>query len=172
MTGEMMLRYAEYYGNDVQRINHAMKVYAFAKSIAELEGLTGDVLLTVEAAAVLHDIGIKESERKYNSAAGPYQEKEGPPVARQVLEAMGMEEGLIGRVCALVGSHHSYDRVDGIDFQILVEADFLVNIHEGGMDFQQIASIGRKYFRTKSGISYLKIMYGYSGEENAAYLER
>jgi HD superfamily phosphohydrolase YqeK len=55
----------EYFGNDVKRINHALKVHGFAKNIARMEGLKGEVMLVLEVAAVLHDIGIKESERKY-----------------------------------------------------------------------------------------------------------
>ena len=36
----------------------------------------------VLSAAYLHDIGIKEAERKYQSSAAPYQEQEGPAIAR------------------------------------------------------------------------------------------
>mgnify|MGYP000340972515 FL=1 len=32
------------------------------------------------------------------------------------------------RVAYLIGHHHTYDKIEGMDYQILVEADFLVNI--------------------------------------------
>ena len=35
---------------------------------------------------------------------------------------------MIRRVEYLVGHHHTYKDIDGLDYQILVEADFLVNI--------------------------------------------
>lgn len=91
-------------------------------------GSEGFSLRALELAALLHDIGIHEAERKYGSAAGQYQELEGPPIAQKILEQLGAEPELAQRVCYLVGHHHSYTLVDGPDFQALVEADFIVNI--------------------------------------------
>lgn len=39
----------------------------------------------------------------------------------------------IDRICYLVGHHHTYVNVDGIDYRILLEADFLVNAYEDEM---------------------------------------
>ena len=66
---------------------------------------------------------------------------------------------IINRVCFLIGHHHSYSQIDGIDYQILVEADFLVNIYEDNMNESQIKSIRNKIFKTKSGISIIDSMY-------------
>ena len=41
MASSMMKKMIAYFGADVKRINHALKVYALAKSMGELEGLTG-----------------------------------------------------------------------------------------------------------------------------------
>lgn len=149
-----------YFDGDVKRINHALKVYSFAKSLGELENIGTEKLEILEAAAILHDIGIKESERKYSSASGRYQEMEGPPVARGILQEIGADGRFIDRVCFLVGSHHTYSKIDDVDFQILVEADFLVNIYEDGMKKEEVESIKKKYFKTVSGESYLESMYG------------
>ncbi len=149
----------EYFGNDVRRINHALKVHGFAKNIARMEGLKGEDMLVLEVAAVLHDIGIKESERKYGSSAGNYQEMEGPKVALELLEGFDLPKGFRDRVAYLIGNHHSYDKIDGIDFQILVEADFLVNIFEDSMWESQVESIKKKYFFTKTGTDYLCMLY-------------
>jgi HD superfamily phosphodiesterase len=136
-----------------------LKVYSFARNIAIQEGIEGDLLNIIEASSILHDIGIKESMKKYNSAAGNYQEMEGPPIARQWLEEFKLDNSFIDRVCYLIGHHHSYSYIDNIDFQILVEADFLVNIYENNMGKNEIAKIKEKYFKTKAGAAILESMY-------------
>lgn len=148
-----------YFGNDVRRINHALKVYGFATMLSNLEGTSEREHQILEYAAILHDIGIKEAERKYHSASGSYQEIEGPPVAKQILEKYKIGSDIIDRVCFLIGKHHTYKAIDGLDFQILVEADFLVNIYEDSMDKPTIESIKKKIFKTSNGIRILEDMY-------------
>ena len=148
-----------YFDGDVNLINHTLKVYGFARSIGELENITDEKLQILEVAAILHDIGIPESIRKYSSAAGNYQEIEGPPIARDILQDLSLSKDFLDRVCYLVGHHHTYNKIDDIDFQILVEADFLVNIYENDMEKKQIETIKQKYFKTNTGISYLDNMY-------------
>jgi CRISPR/Cas system-associated endonuclease Cas3-HD len=160
MVLEVLLKMITYFGNDIRRINHALKVYGFAKTISENEKISDEKLMTVEFAAILHDIGIKEAERKYNSSAGRYQELEGPPIALELISQEGIDKPIIERVCYLIGNHHSYAKIDGIDFQILVEADFLVNIDEDALDAEAILQIRNKYFKTDTGISILKSLYG------------
>lgn len=149
----------EYYAGDPRRINHFLKVHALAKTIAELEGADAQTLFTLEAAAVVHDIGIKLSEQKYGSSAGNYQELEGPPVARAMLTALNIDAAVIERVCYLVGHHHTYGSIDGLDYQILVEADFLVNIYEDNLSAKQADAICNKYFKTKTAITLLNRLY-------------
>ena len=141
-----------YYANDPRRINHFLKVYSFSKSIGELEKLD-------EETQYMHDIGIKISEEKHNSSAGNYQEIEGPPVARKMLEGLDFDEKIIDRVCFLIGHHHTYSKIDNIDYQILVEADFLVNIYEDEIKHDSIVSIKNKYFKTKAGTNFLEKLY-------------
>ena len=66
---------------------------------------------------------------------------------------------IIDRVCFITANHHTYSRIDGIDFQILVEADFLVNIFEDEMTSGTIESVMTKVFRTTAGKNLLKSMY-------------
>ena len=157
--GEVLFRMARYFGADVRRINHAVKVLGFAKGIAFKEGVSEFQLSLLIAAAVLHDIGILECERKYGSTSGSLQEKEGPSIAREMLLGIHADEALIDRVCFLIGHHHSYSEIDGVDFQILVEADFLVNIFEDGLGKTEIEAIRRKIFRTGAGLELLDLMY-------------
>lgn len=149
----------EYFGCDVQRINHALKVYGLASTICRCENLSEHDIEVAEIAAVLHDIGIPVSEKKYGSCIGKYQELEGPPIAQALLEKLGTEPDKIARVCYLIGNHHTYTKIDGFDFQILVEADFLVNIYEDEMDEKMVKSIKEKYFKTNTGLQLLDSMF-------------
>jgi HD superfamily phosphodiesterase len=149
----------QYFGGDNRRINHALKVHSLAKTIAQLEQMPPEELQVLETAAILHDIGIKEAERQYNSTAGNYQELLGPPIARELLAEFNWDEPFLNRVCFLIGNHHSYSKIDHLDFQILVEADFLVNINEDRMLVPQIESIRDKYFKTRTGQEFLRMMF-------------
>lgn len=148
-----------YFDGDVRRINHALKVYGFSKTIGELERLHEEDQVILELSSILHDIGIKNSEIKYNSAAGNYQELEGPPVAKDLLTKYSLEADIVDRVCFLIGNHHSYNKIDKIDFQILVEADFLVNIFEDEIKGEQIKIVKEKYFKTEAGKRLIESMY-------------
>lgn len=152
-----------YYAGDPARIHHFLKVHSFAKWIGEEEGLDQETLETLEAAALVHDIGIKIAEEKYGSDAGPLQEKEGPAAAKQILEESGYAGKLVERVCYLVGHHHTYTDIDGADYQILVEADFLVNLFEGHEDEKAIEHAYSRIFRTAAGKRMCREVYGMQG---------
>ena len=149
----------DYYAGDPKRIQHFLKVYTFAKMIGEEEALPPEELFVLRTAAIIHDIGIKVSEEKYGSSAGKYQEKEGPAVAEPLLLSCGYEEEVIDRVLFLIANHHTYDRIEGADYQILVEADFLVNLYEDGCSRETAENVKRNIFRTKAGIRCLEQMY-------------
>ena len=158
-TSTIINEMIRYYVKDPRRVNHFLKVFSFAKSIGELEKLNEETQDILEVAAIIHDIGIKISEEKYNSSAGNYQEIEGPSVAREMLSKFEFQEKFIDRVCYLIGHHHTYSKIDGIDYQILIEADFLVNIYEDEIKEAQIKSIKEKYFKTKAGTEFLINLY-------------
>ena len=148
-----------FFADDVIRINHALKVYSFAKSIGDIEGLVIKEQAILEIAAILHDVGIKISEEKYNSAAAHYQELEGPPIAIELLKEFDLEVDIVKRVCFLIGNHHTYKNIDAVDFQILVEADFLLNIFECDMNQIQIKAIKEKYIKTSTAALYINTLY-------------
>lgn len=158
-TARLAQAMAAYDAGSPMRVQHFMKVYAFSKFIGESEGLGEEAQEILEAAALTHDIGIRKSLGKYQSAAGHYQELEGPPEARALLGALGAGEALIERVCYLVAHHHTYTDISGLDYQILVEADFLVNIYEGEMQAQEIRSVREKIFKTQAGLNFLDLLY-------------
>lgn len=145
---------------DPMRIQHFMKVHDFAAAIGQLSRLAHDTQFVLETAAILHDIGIHVSEQKYGSSNGKYQEKEGPAEARKLLTMLGGYTGQqTERVCYLVGHHHTYTGIDGMDYQILVESDFLVNIYEDHLSAQAVASTREKIFKTSAGRQMLDDMF-------------
>ena len=145
---------------DPKRVHHLLKVLGFARSIALEEGLDENSRLILEAAAVLHDIGIHLCEEKYASCGGRYQEREGPAIAREILDQQAPELSpeTKDRICVLIGRHHTYTHVDGLDCRILLEADFLVNMLEDRMGAGQIAAGRDLIFRTPTGLRYLALL--------------
>lgn len=156
---ELMNRMFDYFMGDAARIQHFVKVYTFARTIGAGEGLDEDVMEILGAAALVHDIGIRVAEEKYGSSAGPLQEKEGPPEAEKMLREVGYPERVIDRVCYLVGHHHTYTDIDGMDYRILVEADFLVNLYEDELSMRGIRNAYRKIFVTETGKRICRTMF-------------
>ena len=113
----------------------------------------------LEAAALTHDIGIHLCEEKYGSSNGKLQEKEGPAIAEKLLKELQFEENVIERVKYLIAHHHTYDAIDGIDYQILVEADFLVNILEDGLAKEAALQAYQNIFKTESGKNICQEMF-------------
>ena len=148
-----------YYEGDPRRIQHFVKVHAFAKLIGQMENIDAQTLQILEAAAYVHDIGIKPAEEKYGACNGKLQEQEGPAAAKKMLEHLGFDQHLVERVCYLVGHHHTYTDIDGADYQILVEADFLVNLYEDDLGTEAAAAACEKIFKTESGKQICREMF-------------
>lgn len=140
----------DYFGDDARRIAHALQVAAYAEEL--LAHVDADPTVTLTA-AYLHDIGIPAAERKFGSCAGPYQEQEGPPVARALLTGLGAPAPLIETVCAMIGKHHTPGGVDSPEFRILWDADALVNLSEviPGKSPEQVRAILDKSLVTEPG---------------------
>ena len=122
---KLISRMKNVFGDDRKRIEHALAVLDYAEQIQNVEG--GDPLI-VRAAAILHDIGTHEAERKYGSSAGKYQEIEGPPIAKEILKRYDISAEAIEHICRIIANHHSAKDIDTIEFRILWDADWLVNI--------------------------------------------
>lgn len=159
----LIMKMTEYYSGDPKRIQHFIKVYTFAQTIGKLQRLSEQPELAVLCtAAIVHDIGIKPAEEKYGAGhcGGKLQEKLGPEPARKMLEELGYDKKTIERVCFLIAHHHTYEGVDGMDWQILLEADFLVNAYEDGLSADAVRTAGEKIFKTDAGLALMKTMYG------------
>ena len=156
---KVFLEMMKFYSGDPHQIQHFTKVHSYARLIGMEEKIDNEALEILEIAAIVHDIGIKPAMEKYGSSNGKYQELEGPPLAEKMLSGLGYPQHIIDRVCYLVGHHHTYKDIDGIDYQILVEADFLVNMFEGEMSMDAIKSALNKVFRTDTGKKYCCLIY-------------
>jgi len=118
----------KYFGDDKKRINHALKVLKYSEEL--LLERKGDCNVVI-AAAILHDIGIHEAERKYKSNAGKYQEIEGPPIAKDILEKIeSFPKEKIPEVLEIIAHHHRPGIIKTTNFQIIYDADCRVNREE------------------------------------------
>ncbi|HJN17164.1 MAG TPA: HD domain-containing protein [Armatimonadota bacterium] len=138
------------FGDDSRRIAHALKVLDRAQEILAHE--QADVRV-VFAAAVLHDIGIQEAERKHGSSAGGYQEIEGPPIARPIMEGLGMGEDTVDHVCRIIANHHSARDIDTPEFRVIWDADWLVNLPDdfGHLAHDKLCELAETVFKTPTG---------------------
>ena len=157
MINDILIEMLTYNTLDTRRINHAIKVHAYSKAIAEKEKISESELYILEMAAILHDIGIKECERKYNSTNGFLQQKEGPVVARELIEKYNLGENALNRVLHIIGHHHTYKDVDGDAHQILLEADLIVNTQEGYITKYAFWNAVDKLFKTQSAVEIAKL---------------
>ena len=160
-TQTLALAMIDYNNGEPKRIQHTTKVHAYASMIGRIEGLDEETLFILESAALVHDIGIRASEQKYGHQNGKLQEQEGPAVAREMLTRIGgYSERQIERICWLVGHHHTYHVCEDLDYQILIEADFLVNLYEDNESPHAIRAVRKNIFRTGSGTKMLETMFG------------
>jgi uncharacterized protein len=136
---------------DQKRIEHSLKVFGYAQLLGSMEGLNPEMQFVLDLTAILHDIGIHVSEAKYGYSDGKQQEIEGPPVARETMEQISVDPEVVDRVCFIVSKHHTFSAIDGIDFQLLVEADFLVNSVEEEVSQEAVQKFVALNFKTESG---------------------
>jgi len=144
---------------DRRRIEHSLKVYTYARLLGQTELLDDELLEIVEITALLHDIGIHVSERKYGKCSSQDQENEGPPVAREILSEFDFSPAVVDRVCFIISKHHTFTAIDGIDFQLLVEADFLVNASEEDISDLQIRNFAKNIFKSETGYKFLQMLF-------------
>ena len=160
MINKIHLAMIQLYKGDAKRIQHFCKVHSYAKLIAETENVDKKCLFTIEAAALTHDIGIHFCEEKYGNCNGKLQEQEGPAIAERLLETLGVEQDISDRVQYLIAHHHTYNNINEIDYQILVEADFLVNIMEEGSSKEAVIKAYQNIFKTSCGKKICREMFG------------
>ncbi len=148
----------DFFGQDLVRINHLLKVHGYATIIAKGEKVDDQTMRIIEIVSYCHDIGIKVAEDIYGYNTGKMQEEYGPEALIKMFESLGVPQEITDRVALLVGCHHTYHLDLGIDYQILIEADALVNIFENNCTKAQIEAY-RDLFKTATGIGLLEKLY-------------
>ena len=148
-----------FYQGNLRDIEHFLKVWAYAKTIGEQESVDENTQEVLELAAVVHDISCPLCREKYGNTNGKNQELESEPLVKEFFEGMPVSEQKVERIIWLVTHHHTYTNIDGMDYQILVEADFLVNADEDRLSSDAIENFKEKIFKTTTGIAVLENNY-------------
>lgn len=145
---EKMIAFSE--GN-LHDIDHFLRVWSYAKTIGELEGLDTGTEFILEAAAIVHDIACPLCREKYGNTNGKHQETEGIPLVQEFFRGSDLTAEQIDRVAFLVGHHHTFTGIDGMDYQILLEADYIANASENGYGRENVENFLRRIMRTEHG---------------------
>lgn len=157
---ELMAKMIAFSNGNVHDIDHFIRVWTYAKTIGELEGLDAETQYILETAAITHDIACPLCREKYGNTNGKRQEMEGEPMVREFLRCTGMTPEQIDRVAFLVGHHHTLTGIDGMDYQILIEADYIANASENGYSRQNVESFMEKLMRTDGGKKLACAVFG------------
>ena len=138
-------------GGNIHDIEHLVKVWSYAKTIGELEALDPETQFLLEAEAITHDIACPVCRERYGNANGKLQEQESPSLIKAFFADMDLAESQTDRISHVVGHHHTYEGVDGLDWQILLEADYIVNASENEYSKENIQNFLNTHARTAAG---------------------
>lgn len=158
-TSTIIQKMIDLSNGNIYDINHFMTVFAFARTIGLQEKLLQETQTILEIAAIIHDIACPLCREKYGNTNGNYQEQEGIALAQDFLFDIALPDEMKKRIVYLVGHHHTYTGVDGMDYQILLEADFIVNANESKMSLEAIRIARNRIFKTETGIELLDSIY-------------
>lgn len=158
-VADLMQKMIAYSDGNLHDIAHFIKVHSYARTIGIQEELLDSEQETVELAAIIHDIACPLCRIKYGNTNGKHQEEESAPLVREILEGIDIPAAMADRINYLVSHHHTYTNVDGIDYRILLEADFLVNADESNMSADAILNARSSFYETKTGIALLDSIY-------------
>ena len=158
-VSQIMEKMIAFSKGNVHDIDHLIRVWTYAKTIGELEGLDKDTQFFLEVAAITHDIACPLCREKYGSTNGKFQETEGSLMVRDFLKNSVLTQEQIDRVSWLVGHHHTFQGIEGADYQILIEADYIANASENGYPESSIRNFMEKWMKTESGKQMIKDVF-------------
>ena len=116
---------------------HARAVLDYVRQLRE-RGAPGDPEIAT-LAAILHDVGIPQALRLYGSAGPPGQEVEGAVIANDLLARLGCPRKQIDLITAIIAMHHHRPVHPSAEFQLVYDADQLVNAQEQGQPLAEIS---------------------------------
>ena len=158
-VSEAMQKMIGFNRGDQHEVEHFLKVWAYARTIGQQEGLDEKTQKTLEYAAIVHDIACPKLKAEHGSCPGVMQQEVGGPMAREFYKDSGLPQQMIDRIVYLVEHHHTFSNVEGMDHQILLEADFLVNAGEQDKYRRNIQTFHDSIFKTKTGLDLLEAIY-------------
>jgi len=159
MKERIVNKMIDFYKGNRSDVRHFLKVYAYAQTIGRLENLDEKTQDTLEIAAIVHDIACPLCREKYGNTNGNHQEAESEDLLRTFLLEFALPEEMQERIIYLVTHHHTYTNVEGMDYQILLEADYLVNADESQYSREAIYKFRDRVFKTESGTHMLESIY-------------
>ena len=159
-VSEIMEKMISFSEGNVHDIDHFIRVWTYAKTIGELEGLDAETQFILEIAAITHDIACPLCREKYGNTNGKHQEAEGAEMVKTFLADSGLDGAQIDRIAYLVGHHHTFSGIDGMDYQILIEADYIANASENGYSQDNVRNFMVKIMKTESGKRLLTSVMG------------
>ncbi len=165
MVNDAKIRMMAFYGGNLHDIDHFIRVNYYADLIARIEKLDAGTCLTVALSSIVHDISCPLCRKKYGKAEGKLQEKESDALVREFLKPYDLLDSVLERICYIVSHHHSPERADGIDFQIIIEADAIANAEEADYSKERIISMRNSVFRTEGGIRVLDSIFCLGGRD-------
>ena len=122
MCDRLIAEMRNVFGDDRACISHSLKVLSFAEEILKHE--TADPL-TVRAAAILHDIGIRD--------------------AGKIMKKLKIHDEVIEHACRIIDAKD----IDTAEFRIVRDADRIVNIPD--LDEDNILELIERRFKTGYG---------------------
>ena len=158
-VAQVMKKMISYSEGNIHDIDHLIRVWTYAKTIGEMEGLDADTQYILEVAAITHDIACPLCREKYGNTNGKHQEEEGVPLVRIFLTDCGICSEQINRIAYLVGHHHTFHDIDGMDYQILIEADYIANASENGYSKENVTNFMNRIMKTETGKGLLRAFF-------------
>ncbi len=95
---------------------------------------------------------------KYGNANGKHQEEESAALIEEFFADSDLPKEFVNRVSYIVSHHHTITGIDGIDYQIMIEADYLVNADESNFSGNNVRNMLEKVFKTETG-KFLATVY-------------
>ena len=151
---QAMKRMIDYYAAcDSTQIAHTLCVHEYTRMLAMREGYDERKRGLLEIAALLHDIGCPSAKWKYGDSQPIHQQQEGMCIAADwfASDPSWLDTQEAQWVVDVVGAHHNAVQAEVLGFEVLYEADLIVNLFEGYYPVDYADVYYRKMVRTKSG---------------------
>lgn len=111
-----MEKMIDFYKGNTHDINHFLKVWAFAKTIGEAEGLDKETQEILELAAVVHDISCPLCREKYGNADGRHQEEESAPLVAAFFSGLPVGTLNVARIIIRLSTANLLSGMQGESF--------------------------------------------------------